>query len=262
MGCPWLIIFGALIGQFGSVMGHEWLTVEDDNLACLASSVDHSKTVVAAVGDSITVGATCRAWHGGYVKILQDILGQEKYDVRDCGVCGHDAVRAHHGNVKHATYWETAAHNNSKAMKPDIVVFMLGTNDADEWYNTSKYYSQDFKDLVSEYIKLDNKPKVVTMIPPPLSNRSCSGTTNPTCLTPFDKACVIDCVLPPLVSQLTKQLGLPSPLDMLTLFGGPNHTNKTAMPGLHPNCNGYTLMGEHIAKALFGVGDRVAEISV
>jgi hypothetical protein len=41
-------------------------------------------SVVAAVGDSITVGATCNTWHGGYVKIMQDVLG-DKYDVRDCG---------------------------------------------------------------------------------------------------------------------------------------------------------------------------------
>jgi lysophospholipase L1-like esterase len=113
-----------------------------DDLACTAGTVNHSKIVVAAVGDSITVGATCNTWKGGYVKILQDVLGNEKYDVRDCGLCGHDAVRKGHGNAKHATYWGTPALNNSKSMKPDVVIFMLGTNDADEWYNTSKYFNQ------------------------------------------------------------------------------------------------------------------------
>ena len=44
--------------------------------------------------------------------------------------------RAGHGNLKHATYWNTSAMSNSKAMKPDVVIYMLGTNDADEWYNT------------------------------------------------------------------------------------------------------------------------------
>eukprot|EP00666_Eupelagonemidae_sp_cell4sb_P012026 gene12026-17703_t len=88
-----------------------------DDLQCNAAKVDHSKIVVAAVGDSITVGATCNTWKCGYrsslqklksapgreryVKVLQDILG-DKYDVRDCGACGHDAVRKDHGNVKHA----------------------------------------------------------------------------------------------------------------------------------------------------------------
>ena len=115
---------------------------QDVSLRCQSSSVDHSKIVVAAVGDSITVGATCRTWQGGFVKVMQDVLGESKYDVRDCGLCGHDAVRANHGNKHHATYWNTSAMAESKAMKPDYVIFMLGTNDADEWYNTSKYFSQ------------------------------------------------------------------------------------------------------------------------
>ena len=66
-------------------------------------------------------------------------------------------------------------------------MYVAGTNDADEWYNTSKYYNQDMKDLISEYITLPNKPRVVTMIPPPLSNFTCSATNNPTCLAPYNK---------------------------------------------------------------------------
>jgi lysophospholipase L1-like esterase len=145
---------GLLLCQFEQSAAHTWQTDahaddQDVTLQCKSASVDHSKTVVAAVGDSITVGATCRTWRGGFVKVMQDVLGEEKYDVRDCGLCGHDAVRANHGNKKHATYWNTSAMAESKAMKPDYVVFMLGTNDADEWYNTSKYFSQDFLDLVT-----------------------------------------------------------------------------------------------------------------
>ena len=249
-----------LVLTTANVLAHDWqyssLTITDDDLRCDASRVNHSKIVVAAVGDSITVGATCGTWSGGYVKVLQDLLG-EGYDVRDCGVCGHDAVRAGHGNVRHATYWETGNHNNSKLMAPDVVIYMLGTNDADEWYNTSVYYEQDMKDLISEYVNLDNKPEVHTMIPPPLSNYSCADSTNPTCLSPFDKACTIDCVLPKLVPKITADLGLPTPLDLLSFLGGPTETNKSAMPGLHPNCDGYDMIGHYVAKELFGVGSSI-----
>ena len=58
-------------------------------------------------------------------------------------------------------------------------------------------------------------------------------------------------VLPKLVPKLTEQLGLPPPLDLLTFLGGPTHTNKSAMPGLHPDCNGYLLLGHYIAKTIF-----------
>ena len=101
------------------VTAHDWLTepqsVTEASLACDSTSVDHSKIVVAAVGDSITVGATCHTWAGGFVKVMADVLG-DKYDVRDCGLCGHDAVRAGHGNKKHATYWNTSAMANSKGV--------------------------------------------------------------------------------------------------------------------------------------------------
>ena len=51
--------------------------------------------------------------------------------------------------------------------------------------------------------------------------------------------------------KLTEQLGLPPPLDLLTFLGGPTHTNKSAMPGLHPDCDGYQLLGHYIAKTIF-----------
>lgn len=253
-------------------LGHKWQydinmpvlyggDVNTVDLRCDSGSVDHNKIVVAAVGDSITVGATCSD-PGGFVRVLQAALEADPntanmFDVRDCGQCGHDCVRKNHGNVKHATYWYTGAMNESLAMKPDMVIFMLGTNDADEWYNTSKYYQQDFLDLVDEYVMLPSKPKIYTMIPPPYGNTTCIGNPNPTCLKPFDKECTINCVLPKLVPLLTAQINAKKPqldppipelevIDLLTFLGGPDHTNKSAQPGLHPNCDGYELIGNYL----------------
>lgn len=59
---------------------------------CTAEPVAKGKTLITVVGDSITFGFNCKTWQGGYVKVLQDILGTDKYDVRDCGVDGTDAV--------------------------------------------------------------------------------------------------------------------------------------------------------------------------
>ena len=74
---------------------------------------------------------------------------------------------------------------------PTTTRAVLGTNDADEWYNTSQYYVQDMKDLIGHYTNLTNAAgaptKVVVMIPPPLSNYSCTGNPNPPCLKPFNK---------------------------------------------------------------------------
>ena len=245
---------------------HDWQThpqtAVDASLACDASKVNHSKIVVAAVGDSITVGFNCETWSGGFVKVLQDVLGEDQYDVRDCGLCGHDAVRAGHGNVLHPSYWETGAHNQSKLMKPDVVIYMFGTNDAFEWYNTSKYYTQDMTDLISEYASLENKPKVHTMIPPPFMNYTC--VDHPPCWTTTrvqtsvsNTSCTINCLLPQIIPKISSEVDLPAPVDLLTFLGGPTDTNKTAIDSLHPNCAGYTLIGRHLAKQLFGVGASV-----
>lgn len=253
----------ALVGvwQPRQIAAHAWQTSPrtdvDASLACDARAVDHSKIVVAAVGDSITVGFNCETWSGGFVKILQDVLGEEKYDVRDCGLCGHDAVRKGHGNVVHPTYWETGAHNQSKLMKPDVVIYMLGTNDAFEWYNTSKYYTQDMKDLIGEYVRLENKPKVHTMIPPPFLNYTCAGNPNPTCLSPWNTSCIIDCLLPKIIANISADLGLPAPVDLLTLLGGPTDVDKVAIDSLHPNCAGYNMIGHYLAKELFGSGAAI-----
>eukprot|EP01046_Picozoa_sp_COSAG06_P012172 COSAG06_NODE_706_length_12904_cov_11.211636_11_plen_311_part_00 len=176
-----LLLLLLLLLPAAAVRAHDWQhDGSASDISCNATGVDHSKTVVVAVGDSITVGATCNTWKGGYVKVLADLLEAAhpgKYDVRDCGVCGTDAVRTGHGNLRHRSYWSEANHNDSLAMKPDVVIFMLGTNDADEWGpcanssvhcgNTKAYYEQDWTDMVNGYISLPNKPAVHTMIPPP-----------------------------------------------------------------------------------------------
>ena len=62
-------------------------------VACTTAPAAPGRTLVAVVGDSITFGFNCRSWRGGYVKVLQDTLGNATYDVRDCGHNGLDAVR-------------------------------------------------------------------------------------------------------------------------------------------------------------------------
>ncbi len=45
---------------------------------------------------------------------------------------------------------------------------MLGTNDAYEIYWNEGDYKRDYKEMISNFIKLDSKPKVYLMIPPPV----------------------------------------------------------------------------------------------
>ena len=90
------------------------------------------KPVVALVGDSITYGSGCSDFKYGFAKAMNDTLGS-KYDLRDCGVSGLDAVKPGHNEHNHGSYWASVQYKQSLAMKPAVVIVMLGTNDADEW---------------------------------------------------------------------------------------------------------------------------------
>ena len=65
------------------------------------------------------------------------------------------------------------------------------------------------------------------------------------------KACIINCVLPTIVRQVAQELHLPAPVDMLSFFNFPGTVNQTLIPVLHPSCEGYKAMGQHLAKQLF-----------
>ena len=223
---------------------HMWqydpITVTDADISCDSTKVDHSNEYL----HHCRCGVACRTWNGEFAKILSDLLESShpgKYDVRDCGVCGTDAVQHGHGNIRHASYWDQKNHKESLAINPDVMLFMLGTNDADEWGacanssihcgNTRNYYEQDWTALVKSYIALPAKPKVHTMTPPPyfLPRIPWNWTCPKTCPAFTDqeqpashaannkelaKACVIDCILPKLVPELTVAVGLAPPVRL------------------------------------------------
>ena len=193
---------------------------------------------------------------------------------------GTDAVKPGDGESKHPSYWKEKAYQSAMAMKPNIVIAMFGTNDADEWClsqtnstcpgGTSKHFFGDFTAMLAGFKSLPSVSKTYAMIPPPYSYMQVvTGTflecppseaqcpkfngSAPAGEKEFAKACIIDCVLPKAVTAVAQGLSLPPPVDMLSLLGFPKNTNKSAIPGLHPSCGGYELMGRFIGKELFGV---------
>jgi hypothetical protein len=83
-------------------------------LSCTTTPAATGKTLVAAVGDSITFGSGCSEWNFGYVKAMNDTLGSA-YDLRDCGVSGLDAVKPGHGERGHGSYEDPPLFVNSDA---------------------------------------------------------------------------------------------------------------------------------------------------
>lgn len=103
--------------------------VVDGELVCFQKPAAEGALRVACVGDSITaVGHTSSVAHH-YPNQLQDILdathGNGTYSVTNLGVCGAALQK----NV-HNSWWNTGAYKTLVANRWDIVMVMLGTNDA------------------------------------------------------------------------------------------------------------------------------------
>jgi acyl-CoA thioesterase I len=111
---------------------------------------------VACVGDSLTRGTqyTIDLWHQ---------LGPN-YIVGDFGV-GGAAVYVDSGR---AFINETAC-KVAKDFRPDIVIIMLGTNDADANLNeSSAKFISDYTTLIAQFQSLPSKPEVWLVEPPPI----------------------------------------------------------------------------------------------
>lgn len=133
-------------------------------------------TRISCVGDSITYGA--QAPEGAdYPNQLQQMLGPA-YTVGNFGKPG--ATLMEPKMVPDGKYWyiTTDEYKAAKQSKPDIVVMMLGTNDALEvlqypgglqWNESrSEAFTTAYKSLVDEFTSLDSHPTVFLMFPPTL----------------------------------------------------------------------------------------------
>ena len=130
-----------------------------------AEEKSHIKTITC-VGDSITQGSCATSGRASYPAYLQRILGTQDYDVLNCG-----RAAAHLQSGGWAPYSRQTAYNISLASEADYVIFMLGTNDAQDALWTSdpekkaaKFasFKSQMKTLIEEYQKVGSEVIVMT----------------------------------------------------------------------------------------------------
>jgi lysophospholipase L1-like esterase len=119
-------------------------------------------TRVACVGDSVTYGAFLKdRARNCYPAQLQALLG-DAYSVRNFGVDGHAVQEsADHPYCKHANF------SASGSFDPDVVLLMLGSNDARSrnWQGIEAFI-RDYGVMVEHYLSLESAPRVVVLKPP------------------------------------------------------------------------------------------------
>jgi acyl-CoA thioesterase-1 len=193
------------------------------------AAVAHAQTKVACIGDSITALPT--SWCGG----LSDKLGSE-YTVSNFGVSGRNLLK----DVGQP-YWTSSQFEPSHDFAPDIVVIMLGTNDAiPSTWSGKDHFIADYEELIDSYTSLASQPKVYLIIPIPI------GTG------PFGHSGeILANEIVPMVKQVAVNKGVPA-IDAFTAFGGADFDEGLygGFDQVHPNAEGQQVICDLVFEAL------------
>ncbi len=117
---------------------------------------DVKPLVISCVGDSITEGCgACPMDSRCYPAVLQTLLG-EGYEVKNFGASGMTLLQE--GDKPYATDPRYAA---SLKSAPDVVILMMGTNDAKPLnWRFKELYSEQLMALIRQYQQLPTAPRV------------------------------------------------------------------------------------------------------
>jgi len=163
---------------------------------------------VSCVGDSITYGYLSTEGMT-YPHQLQELLGAG-YNVSNFGVNGRTMLK--NGDYP---YWNTTEYQAVLHSDPDIVVLMLGTNDAKyyNWGPHSSEYPADYLDMINVFKSLPSRPQVHIMIPPPLYKDG-QYDMNQTVINSFFPGAS----LPGSIRAIAQKAELPPPIDLFDVF--------------------------------------------
>jgi lysophospholipase L1-like esterase len=176
---------------------------------------------VACVGDSIT------EW-SGYTVDLQAMLG-DNYVVGNFGVAGATVSKAWS-----KPYTSQPAFQESKQFLPDVVIIMLGTNDA-HTYQTTQGFAQDYETLVADYQALPGEQQIIIVAPPPIYDNDLE----------LSDANLKQGVIP-LIQKVADNMSLPV-LDVnMAMTDHPEYF----VDGVHPNSDGALTIATEVNEAI------------
>ncbi|MBA3684726.1 MAG: sialate O-acetylesterase [Planctomycetes bacterium] len=185
---------------------------------------------IACVGDSITAGyGLDQAEY--YPSVLERLLAG-KAVVTNAGRSGATLLKA--GD---SPYWVTGEFTAATDSKPQIVVIMLGSNDAkpQNWDQHKGEYAKDLAAMVDHFAQLPTRPAVWLCLPPPVirDNFGIRGD-------------VLKNEIAPLVAKVAKDKDA-RVIDVFTaLVGHPEFFPD----GVHPNAEGAALLAATVHAAL------------
>jgi acyl-CoA thioesterase I len=175
---------------------------------------------VACIGDSITQGTY-------YTQDLQKLLGNH-YAVGNFGLGGSTVLLS---TIK--PYMYRPGFQNAQNFRPNIVIIMLGTNDANPSYlDQIGNFVQDYKTLVSQF---SSTHQIWLVLPPPVYSDS---------LGPNQAILVNDII--PRIQQVANELDLPT----INVYNSLLNHSDFFYDGVHPTAEGAQIIANTVYAAL------------
>lgn len=205
---------------------------------------DNKKTIfnIACVGDSLTYNAEFKGEN--YPDYLRTLLNEYQaevgiqFDVHNFGVSGSGVTGYINGNYMYdRKYSNLPKYTNSINLKPDIVIFMIGTNDCTSWTQAQIGFERRYRALIESYIEANPNVKIYIGISPPANRAD----------YPID---TILNVLNPIQRSVAEDLGLDI-VDICSAFSPMDeHLDYYRPDNLHPSALGSRVMAELFAQQI------------
>jgi lysophospholipase L1-like esterase len=178
---------------------------------------------VACIGDSITAG--------GFPNDLGAMLGPG-YVVGNFGVAGATLLKQ--GDF---SYWNLGEFQAAGKCDPNLVVVMLGTNDAKErnWAHRADF-AKDYRAMLDHFTDLPGRPTVFACLPPRVFNNSGYDIV----------PALLDEGVVPAIRQVAAEAKVPC-IDVWSAFAG--HP-EYVWDNVHPNAAGNQAIAHTMAEAI------------
>lgn len=189
-----------------------------------------SHFTVACVGDSFTSGFGLDSPESeAYPAVLSSLTGEFSFTTEN-----YSAEMVTVNEESYLSFAMTKAYARSMKTEADIILFVMGANDA-IWTPEQTDLAEDFEKLLQAYLKLPQKPKVIVMTPPRLV-----GTSK------FDDE-MAEVVRTE--TAVAKKLNL----EVIDLFTFSEGMSAYSSDKVHLNAEGHRLVAEYIYKALSAI---------
>ena len=192
---------------------------------------------IACIGASTTAGAGSNdgtSWPSDLQQLVGGLCEVRNFGVNSRTVL-HDGVEWNDTDRKtNLAYTKTSEYKSSIAYKPDIVLIMLGGNDAKpiNWRDGNNTFKEDYKKLVESYQTANPDAQVVVVIEPWIRNNGAFTITEE----------VMASGVRPAYTEVAKEMGLPT----IDLYTATKDHNEWYSDNVHANSAGYQAMAEAI----------------